>query len=269
MAIITISRGSFSKGSNVARLVARTLGYDCISREVLLEASEHFNIPEIKLERTLHDAPSILERFTYGKERYLAYIASAFLERMQKGNVVYHGLAGQFFLRGVSHVLKVRILADLEDRAALEMERESLTRERALERLRRDDEERRRWSMHLYGVDTWDPGLYDLVVHVHKLRVDDAAKLICECARLDQFEATPESQQVLEDLILSARVRARLVPDYPTTDVQAASGVVTICARFNQTLEPSLTHRIQEVAEEVEGVEKVHLDVVPVNQTCL
>ena len=44
MAIITISRGSYSKGKEVAERVAQTLGYDCISREILLEASEHFNV---------------------------------------------------------------------------------------------------------------------------------------------------------------------------------------------------------------------------------
>ena len=269
MAIITISRGSFSNGKNVAQRVARTLGYDCISREILLEASEHFNIPEIKLERALHDAPSILERFTYGKEHYLAYITAAFLERVQHNNVVYHGLAGQFFLQGVTHVLKVRILADIENRAALEMERESLTREQALERLCKDDEERRRWSMHLFGVDTWDPSLYDLVVHVHKLDVDDAANLICDCARLNQFKATSESQQILDDLTLAARVKAALMPDYPKTEVRATGGAVTVQARVNQTLEPALSDRIQAVAEQVRGVEEVHMHVVPVNHSCL
>src|SRR4030067_3303618 len=101
MPIVTISRGSYSKGKEVAEKVAQRLGYDCISRDILVEASEHFNIPEIKLVRALHDAPSVLERFTYGKERYLAYIESAFLERVQMDNVVYHGLAGHFFLKGV------------------------------------------------------------------------------------------------------------------------------------------------------------------------
>ncbi len=99
MAIITISRGSYSKGKEVAEKVAERLAYECIAREVLLDASEHFNIPEIKLVRALHDAPSVLERFTYGKERYLTFLESVFLEYVQKDNVVYHGLAGHYFLK--------------------------------------------------------------------------------------------------------------------------------------------------------------------------
>ena len=49
MAIITISRGSYSKGREVAEKLAERLNYECISREILIEASEHFNTPEIKL----------------------------------------------------------------------------------------------------------------------------------------------------------------------------------------------------------------------------
>ncbi|MCB2185521.1 MAG: cytidylate kinase-like family protein [Deltaproteobacteria bacterium] len=259
MAIITISRGSYSKGKEVAQRVAQTLGYECISREILLEASEHFNISEIKLVRALHDAPSILERFTYGKERYLAYVAAALLKRVQKNNVVYHGLAGHFFLTGVSHVLKVRILANLDDRVALEMEREGLDREQTLARLLKDDEERRKWSQHLFGKDPWDPNLYDLVLHVHKLNLDDTVNIICQTAGLPQFQATPESQQVLDDLVLAAEVRADLVQDFPMVQVHAEKGVVIVDAKINQEVEPELADRIKERALRTPGAKEVRM----------
>ena len=107
MAIITISRGSYSRAKEIAEKLAQELGYGCVSREILLEASEEFNIPEIKLVRAIEDAPSILDRFTQGKERYLAYIRAALLKHAQKDNVVYHGIGGNFLLQGIPHVLKV------------------------------------------------------------------------------------------------------------------------------------------------------------------
>ncbi len=264
MAIITISRGSFSKGKEVAQSVARNLGYECVSREILIEASEQFNIPEIKLERALHDAPSILQRLTYGKERYLAYITAAFLERVHHDNVVYHGLAGQFLLHGVSHVLKVRILADMEDRVELEMKREHLSREDALARLRKDDQERRKWSHHLFGLDTWDPSLYDLVLHVHKLHVENAVNIICETAQLEQFKTTPESQRTLDNLLLAARVKVRLVHDFPAVEVQAEDGKVTIDAKVNLTVAPELADQIKTMAQQTPGVKEVYMHPVPV-----
>ena len=264
MPIITISRGSFSKGKEVAEKVANILGYECISREILLEVSDHFNIPEIKLTRALHDAPSILQRFTYGKERYLSYISAALLERVHKDNVVYHGLAGHFLLHGVSHVLKVRILAEMEERVEYVMDAENFNRNEATARIRKDDNERRKWSLKLFGVDTWNPDLYDMVLHVHKLNVDNIVDIICDTARLDQFQSTPESQKVLSDLLLAARVKAVLVDDYPMVRTGANNGVVVVDARFNVTEEPELEETIRKMAMEVPGVTKVRMHTLPV-----
>jgi hypothetical protein len=59
MAIITISRGSYSHGKEIAEKVAKKLNYDIISREVLIEASRQFNVPEVKLLHAIKDAPSL------------------------------------------------------------------------------------------------------------------------------------------------------------------------------------------------------------------
>ncbi len=215
MPIITISRGSYSRGKEVAEKLARKLGYECISRDILLEASEQFNIPEIKLIRAIHDAPSILERFTHGKERYVAYLRSTLLKQVQKDNVVYHGLAGHYFLQGIPHVIKVRIMADLEDRVQEEMRRENISAEEARHILRKDDDERRRWGIQLYGVDTWDPKLYDMVLHIKSLTVDDAVDLVSKAAQLPRFQATPESQRLLDDMVRAAGAEAARVGASP------------------------------------------------------
>jgi cytidylate kinase len=68
MSIITISGSSRSQGETIAEKLAPQLGYECISREVILEVSKEFSIPEIKLVRAIHDTPSILDRFTCGEE---------------------------------------------------------------------------------------------------------------------------------------------------------------------------------------------------------
>ena len=113
----------------------------------MIEASDEFNIPEIKLVRAIHDSPSVLDRFTHGKEKYVAYIRAAVLKRVMKDNVVYHGLAGHFFLQDIPHVLKVRIIADFEDRVREEMKRENVSAEKARYTLKKDDEERRKWGL--------------------------------------------------------------------------------------------------------------------------
>jgi cytidylate kinase len=200
MSIVTISRGSYSRGKEVAEKVAQKLGYECISRDILLETSEQLNIPEIKLVRAIHDAPSVLDRFTYGKERYIAYIRAALLRHVQKDNIVYHGLAGHFFLQGVPHVLKVRIIADMEDRVKEEMKRENISAEEARRILEKDDQERRKWSHHLYGIDTQDSSLYDMVLHIKTMRVGDAVSTILLAVQLPAYQTTSQSQIMLDSL---------------------------------------------------------------------
>jgi cytidylate kinase len=263
MSIITISRGSFSKGREVAEKVAQRLSYVTLSREVLLEASEDFNIPEIKLIHALHDAPSILERFTFGRERYIAHIEAAILEHFQQDNVVYHGLAGHFFVRHISHVLKVRIIADIGERIETEMARENISREMALERLKKDDHQRREWSRSLYGVDTSDPSLYDLVVHIHKLKVDDAVDIICHTAGFEQFKTTPESQQALDDLALAARVKGAIVETYPTVRVSVHGGVAMVHVKASGMQEAQIIDDIHARTEKITGVREVKVHLVP------
>ena len=200
MSLITISRGSYSKGREIAEKVAQKLDYECISRDILIEASKDFNIPELKLVRAIHDAPSFFDKFSLKKEKYINYIQTAILRHFERDNVVYHGLAGHFFVAGVSHVLKVRIIADMQERVKLEAEREGISRERAFEILKKDDEERRKWSMDLYGIDTNNPNLYDLVIHINRITVDHAVDIICETVKLKEFQTTSASQQFLSGL---------------------------------------------------------------------
>ena len=261
MAIITISRGSYSKGREIAEKTAERLGYGCIGRDVIIDASKEFNIPEVKLIRAIHDAPSILERFGYGKEKYIAYIESAILKNLRQDNMVYHGLAGHFFLKGVSHVLKVRIIANMEDRIKNEMEREGISEKEALNVLIKDDEQREKWSKYLYGIDTRDPSLYDLVIHINRLDADDAVDVICNMVSSDKFKTTPVSQKRIDNLALAAEVKAALIDLKPDIKVSASDGIVSIITRARESAEKPLTKEMKEIVKDIPGVKDLKVQV--------
>jgi cytidylate kinase len=265
MSIITISRGSYSRGKEVAERLAQELGYKCISREVLLEASDKFHIPEIKLVRAIHDAPSILDRFTYGKEKYVAFLRAALLQNVQKDNIVFHGLAGHFFLQKIPNVLKVRIIADLAVRVKEEMRRENISAEEARHILVKDDAERRKWSLHLYGTDPWDPRLYDIVIHIKNMTVDDAVANIMHTVQRPCFETTRAGQRILDDLTLGAQVEAELVKSFPKIVADAKKNEVFVRVRGSLIDEKALTAKVKGLVEKIEGVKRVHISIVPYN----
>lgn len=261
MSIITVSRGSYSQGSTIATGLAARLGYGCIGREVLIEASKEFNIPEIKLVRAIENAPSFLERFTYGKEKYIAYIQAAILKQLRKDNMIYHGFAGHFFVRGIPHALKVRIIADPDERAHREMERERISEKDALSRIKSIDEERRKWSLHLYGIDTADAALYDLVIHIAKITVDDAVDLITDVVRRKNFQTTPESQRAMDDLALAAEVRVALVNLKPDVEVMVQEGITQVVVKAAEYQNSAFVENLEKTAKEVPGVKEVKFQV--------
>jgi len=252
VAIITISRGSYSRGKEVAEALAQRLGYSCVSRDILLETCEEFSIPEIKLVKALHDAPSVLERFSHGKERYMSYFRAAFLNHMVKDNVVYHGLAGHFFLQEISHVLKARIIANMEDRVIEEMKREDCSPEEARYLLKKDDAERQKWSLFLYGKDTLNCSLYDMVLHIDTLTVADVVEVLAGLVEKGRFDATPESAKLLQKQALLANIHAKIVNYSPLATVDIDEERVVTLANLHGGLKHDAELRRKTAAKLIE-----------------
>jgi len=260
MSVITISRGSFSHGQEVAERTAKRLGYDCISREILITASKDFNIPEIKLFQAIHDAPTFMDRILLRKEKYIAYIQSAVLKNLKKDNVVYHGFAGHFFVKDIPHVLKVRIIADMEERIRIVMEKNGLSRDAAAAAIHKLDEQRRKWSQQLYGIETADSSLYDLVIHIDRITVGDAVDIICHKIGLQHFQTTPESRQQVEDLSLAAEVKAALIDLKPDIKVEARQETVRITASASPAQKSKLEKEMRTVAATISGIKNLEIN---------
>jgi cytidylate kinase len=264
MGVITISRGSYSKGKEIAEKLAQQLGYECISREILLETSAHFNVHELKLIRAIHDAPSIFERLKHGKEKYILFIREAFLEHIRKDNVIYHGLAGHFFCQGIPSILKVRINANLDDRIKEEMRREHISENEARHILKKDDEERRKSGMYLYGIDTNDSALYDIVLHVDNLGVDDAVEILADMAKRSCFQTTRESQMIIDDYYVTAKAQEMLFDRFPSAQVKCKNGVVFVTIETILSQEQEVINKIIYTLKEkdIDGFKDVKVNAV-------
>jgi hypothetical protein len=162
-------------------------------------------------------------------------------------------------VRDVGHALKVRITADIEDRIRLVMQRDGISEKAAARFIKQIDKERRDWSKSLYGIDNTDPNLYDLVLHIQKLTVDDAADVICHTAGLEHLQATDESRRTLEDDALASAVKAVLVKEHPDAEVTAEDGAVYVCAKTTDATELRTESEIRKLAQDVPGVKDVEV----------
>ncbi len=251
MSIITISRGCYSHGKEIAERVAAVMGYECISKEILLEASESFNIPETRLSSSIHDAPDLLERIIHPQDRqhYLDCIQSALLEHVKNDFVVYHGMAGHLFLSGIRHVIKIRVIAEMEDRVALVCKTRNIPHDDAVALIASEDRQREQWYHSVYKKDMSDPRLYDMVLHIGRLTIDDASALICSAAAKESFKADAQSKADIKDLALASHVKTALT-DLCEADVVVSRGIVTVRVkgqklRGTDYTRPGMQQRVQ------------------------
>ncbi len=262
MSVITISRGSFSGGKMLAECLARKLGYRSVDRDVIVERAAAWGVSQEDLRAALEKPPGLLDRFIKHKRyMYLALVQAALTEEVRTGKAIYHGLAGHLLLGGGPYLLRTRIIAPLEFRIRMVQERLKLTRNEAVPYIQKMDEDRRKWTHFLYGVDWGDPALYDIVINLEYMNVEQACNMICSITLERCFEFTPECQQKMDDLALASLVRANLAITPSTSDLEveatAKKGAVWVAGRLSSV---DQVREVERIALGVRGVTAVHLD---------
>lgn len=259
MAIITISRGTFSGGHALADCVSNKLGYRCLARAALHEVDDRYGIAEEKLTEAMNETPGFLERLSSERSRYLACLRAVLVREVRDDNIVYHGLAGHFLLKDVPNVLRVRVIANMEQRIKGAMERSQLAnREEAIQVIKALDDKRIKWTKFLYHVDWHDPSLYDLVINLDNINLDTACGIIYSTINQEQFKRSLDWQKIMDDLVLSTEVKAILATSKGVADtgieIESNKGTVTITGTV-RTLEDA--DRIREIVRMVPGVKNI------------
>lgn len=255
MAIITISRGTYSGGKALAEGLGQTLGYRLLSREELLrKAAQQFAIPPDELESALLMHPRFLENRSK-KLHYIYCVQAALASDVIGDGVVYHGQAGHLLLKGIRHHLRLRVVASLEMRAKAAMERGDVPN--PLEYVRKLDTEREKWIRWVYGVDRTDPATYDLVVNLEQLSVPTVCAIVSRLVS-SRFQTTPRSQAAVEDLAFASELRARIGLDRRIVDgrieIAAKAGVVTLGGTVRSLVDAD---RVRQLVRNTEGVTEV------------
>jgi cytidylate kinase len=191
VAIITISRGSLSGGRAVAECLVRQLGCRSLAREILRRAAGKLGASEEIVQAKFETTPGLWARMSRERERYVLAVQTALAEACVEGSLVYHGLAGQFLLRGLPGVVRVRLISPLEKRVRTLMDSQHrMTAKAAEEFIRNVDQDRRRWVKLTYGADVEDPSLYDVTVNLRSLSVESACVAIVEAAAQPEYAFT-------------------------------------------------------------------------------
>ncbi len=238
MPIVTLSHEIGAGGPEIGQKLAERLDLHYVDQELISEAALRYGLLEEKLSDLDESKPSLLERFDAETQRYITVLQTALYEFAEKDRVVLMGRSGQWLLRGIPHVFRVRVMAPFDLRVKhlgkrLSDQMGEHTNPRMVHDMaRRDDTEKAGRMRYLYEVDVRDPALYDLVINTEKLSIDAAVELIAGVLQGPDMATTPAGQQLVADRALASRVQVALAT-HPGTRryriaVDAKTGVVTL-----------------------------------------
>jgi len=106
--------------------------------------------------------------------------ADTILRLVELGNVIVIGRGATVLTGKLDHVFHVRLVGSLEKRVAHIQEHLRLSKEGALELIRREDRGRQRYLKEHFKADIEDPLLYHLVVNTDRVPYERAARIIAD-----------------------------------------------------------------------------------------
>jgi len=232
MAIVMISSLYQGGREELARALARKTNWPVVSREDLVDQARAAGIKVGRLELSIIKSPGMHEKLAREKGLYLAFLTNALCEKARQGDFIYHGRAGHLLLPGVSHRLRVGLTAPQEVRVKRAAQSLHMTPEKAENYLAQLDDDVGRWIHTIHRVDNRDLNQFDVFFNLENIGLSNAAGIVCAMAELPDFQPTPASVKLLDDLNLSSQAKLRLALDERTQradlQVQADSGVVTV-----------------------------------------
>lgn len=263
MAIITISRGTQSGGTEMAKCLADSLQYPVVAREVIREAAAELDVSEDRLCRAMERAPRLWSRHRSERNVYIETVRAALAEYVVGGDLIYHGRAGQLLLAGLPAVLRVRLIAPLSVRVSSLLESAEMSATEAEGYIQEVDEARARWVKMMYGMNIEDPGLYDLVINLKTMTVPAACNIVTRAVQQPDFAVTSEVKTRFRDFRIASRVQAALASERETRAldlrIEAHDGVVEVFGTAPALKTGRMGEQLVEIAGSVPGVEEVQL----------
>ncbi|MBI2467536.1 MAG: cytidylate kinase family protein [Candidatus Rokubacteria bacterium] len=237
MAIVTISHEMGAGGSEIGPMLAERLRYRYVDQDMISQAAQKYGVDEAKLTPLDETKPSLFEWFEADTRQFITILQSALLDVAEGDNVVIMGRGGQVLLRGVPHVLRVRVMAPFDMRVKRIIKDfgkrgETVDARTTAKMVRENDHQKFGRMRYLYDVDWADPALYDILINTEKLSVEAGVDLVVGLLRRSELAATEASLQAVRDRALASRVRAALAA-HPDTrkyriNVEADRGVIQL-----------------------------------------
>jgi len=257
MSIVVFSSSCYDTGRDIAEKVAEATGFRYVDREILGPVAEIHNLPEEDLVRALDEPPNLFGLSARRRDKYIALIQQATLERLLEDNVVCHGLAAHLYVCDVSHAIMVRILPGHKNGEDDPAPKTGEASEKTGKHLKRQERDRKRICLHVFDRNEADASIYDMVINLSRMNLDEAIQTIVNATSFRKFQSMTYSINCLKNKELECRVRMKLLDRFPNARVQADGNTVNVRIKPNIGDKRKRIEEVKEQAWSVEGVTNV------------
>ncbi|MDY6852019.1 MAG: response regulator [Thermodesulfobacteriota bacterium] len=263
MSVITIFSGAYCQEEPLVRKVLSDTGYKLVAdADIVALAGKTSNMAARKIEKAFSAKTSAFNNFTHEKERSIAHLRLALAEILAGDNLLIAGFTGQLIPKEIRHVLRVCLIADMRFRTAQAAGQDGLSEKEALKVIHKSDNDRVQWVNTLSGnQDPWDSALYDIVIPMDKMSVEDGEALIIENLGKDVVNPTAGSKKAVEDFLLAAMVEVALAGEGHDVGVSARQGAVTLIINKHVLMLGRLEEELKSIVGQVPGVNSVETKV--------
>lgn len=262
MPTLLISRGSMSGGQIIAQCLSNTLGFRCVTREDLLPLVNRHGELATKVTASIEEATRNYAKFSELRRPYKILVRLALLEYARQDNLAYFGYSGHFLVEGISHFIRVRLMAPLELRVKTTVDRLHCTEAEARDYIDRSDVERAHWARFMYGKNISDPLLYDLCINMERISSSGVCSLLINAVKEKEFQPTEESLAAMQNTYIAAQVEAALITNPKTCAFEVGATIENGRARLQGPyLDDAERSRVLDIAASVPGVD--HVDYEP------
>jgi cytidylate kinase len=200
--LVTVTRQYASGGSEIARLVARDLGWTLVDNEFVNEVARRAGLPPDRVAQQEERTPGLLERLARtlavaSPEMFLAGGAGEGVPRLEAdeativkmterviaeaaalGRAVLVGRGAQAILAQRQDALHVYVVAPRRFRERLAVEQLGVAPDAVANVLEETDGQRDRYVKTHYGRHRQDVTNYDMVLNTERLGIEGAAGLV-------------------------------------------------------------------------------------------
>jgi cytidylate kinase len=272
MTVITVTREMGTLGKDVVQGLAEALTCEVVHHEMVEhDLAARLGMQESAVHRYLEGDATLFERWKVDKQKLSRYTALEILKLAQKGNIIIRGWGASALLKGVKHVLRVRLCAPDEFRQAVMMRRLNLHDAHLVRReIERSDAAHGRVVHGFFGLDWKNPLLYNIVLNTGDLPISTCVMTLTRLAEDPAFQETAATRAALNDKLLEWQIRNVLIGreliDFggASVDVAVTGGAVVLTGSCYAI---ELKQAITRIVREMPGVRSVEDRIYVVGQS--